>query len=218
MSQTGNEPGVRSGTGKQAEDIVAEGCEIRERIRNLMLDAVKTRKLELRELGDITGEVMEAAVKQVEDVLPKQRDSVLGQVVAGIGDAYAVAANATRLAFEEARGRGESFAREDLDRALSDLTTIDSMFRETVMRVASSARGSASQELGDLKNHVERTITSISPSIADALRVAASHPVGFARDVAGAGLDASRRGAGYLVQSMARLLDRAGKSIAGKGE
>jgi len=217
MSQTESEETTLADTGRQAEEIVREGCEIRSRIRKLMLDAVATRKLELRELGRIAQEVMCAASRSAEDMMPRQRGVVLGEVVAGVGDAYAVAANATRLAFEEAKSRGDSFAREELDRALSDLAAIDALFRETVMRAARSARNSSVQELDDLKSHVERTISSIAPVIADALRTAASHPVGLARDVVTTGMLASRRGAGRLAQEMARLLDDAGKAITGEG-
>lgn len=199
---------------RRAEAIAAEATNVRERIRGAFVDAVRKRRLDLDELGDLAEDMLDGAVAGVKKVVPDRRDSVLRQVVDGLGDGFAASAQATRLALEEARGRGETFARKELDKAARDLKTLQSMFVDTFARLSREGTKAVADQLKDLGEHAARTAERIKPPVQSALAEAVKHPVKLAGETASAGLRAAPRAAGMLLQSVSGLLQGAAEVLA----
>jgi len=129
----------------------------------------------------------------------------------GLGDGVMATAQATRLALEEARGRGETFARGELDQAVEDLKTIEKMFVDTIVRVTRSGTKVAGTQIQELGKHVERTARKVRPSIESAVAEAMKHPVKTAGEAAQTGVKAVPKAAGMLLQAMGGLLQGAGE-------
>jgi hypothetical protein len=196
-----------------ATTIASEGRAVRDRIRSLLVDSVRERKLSLDEVGGADG-----AVNGVRDSVPDKQASVLGEVVDGLGEGLSAAANATRLALEEARGRGESFAQEDVDKAVEDLKALEDLFTKTVSDLARRAGSELSGQAKDLGAHAKRTAEHLRPAVESAVKEAARHPVQMARDSATAGLKAAPKAAGMLLQAAAGMLEGAADLLTGESK
>jgi len=88
----------------------------------------------------LTRSVMDGAAAAIEKAVPKQPDSVLGQVVEGLGDGLSSASLAARLALEESEAASRSFATEDLTKLKKDLAALKSMFIDTVAETVGKLR------------------------------------------------------------------------------
>jgi hypothetical protein len=201
-----------------ATTIASEGRAVRDRIRSLLVDSVRERKLSLDEVGGAVRQVVDGAVNGVRDSVPDKQASVLGEVVDGLGEGLSAAANATRLALEEARGRGESFAQEDVDKAVEDLKALEDLFTKTVSDLARRAGSELSGQAKDLGAHAKRTAEHLRPAVESAVKEAARHPVQMARDSATAGLKAAPKAAGMLLQAAAGMLEGAADLLTGESK
>ncbi len=201
-----------------AESIVNEGQNIRDRVRELVVRAVRERGIGIDELRDLAREVFEGATNGIKDALPDEQQSVLRRVVDGLSDGLAVAANATKLAFEEARDRGQAFAEDDIQQTIDDLKSLEECFVESVAGAAGKAKSGARQQAGELATHARRAFGAARPAIEQALRAAAKHPVTLAGEAGRTGAGVTRKAAGSLLQAMGGLLDAAGQLLAESGD
>lgn len=201
--------------GERAQEIASEAKDVRTRVRDLVSKAASDGRKTLRELGDDAREILKGATEGVSDVAEEHRGEVLGEVIDGIGDGLTRAANATRLAIEEAEGRGERFAEEDLKRTMDDLRSLETMFVDTVRNLSTSARDSVWAEVKDAASHAKRAGESMRPSIQSALEAATRHPVKLAGETASAGVAVTRQAAGSLFQAVGGLLQGAGDALRG---
>lgn len=202
-----------SDASQEAERIASEGTDVRERVRDLVNKVAGQGRKTLSELTDETTEILRGAGEGVKSAASSERGEVLGEVIDGVSDGLSRAANATKLALEEAEGRGEQFAEEDLQRTIDDLKTLERMFVDAVSNLAQSASRTAWGEMKDAAAHATRAAESMRPSIEDALQAAASHPVKLAGEAASAGAAATRQAVGSLFQVVGGLLAGAGDVI-----
>lgn len=200
--------------GEQAEQIASEETDVRERVRQLVVETVQDRRLSLDQLNEVTQQVLRGAAEGAKGAAEGKQDSVLRDVVDGLADAYTSAANATRLAVEEANERGKTFAEEDLNRAMRQLRTIDRRFLETIRSTAERGWGTLSEEAGSVKEHAERAVEQIRPAMEAAVRSAARQPGRFGTEAAAASVEAGRQTAGRLLQAVSGLLQGAGEALA----
>ena len=122
--------------GEQAERIAAEGESVRERVKRLVLSVADGEGLRLEAVRSAAGEIMDGVSRGVHKIAEDRRGTVLAETIDGLSDGFARAAQATKLAIEEAEGRGARFTKEDLGRAATDLRTLEKMFEETVVGVS----------------------------------------------------------------------------------
>lgn len=125
---------------KQVEEIVASSRDIQARISHLVGDMAKEFHFNGAGLVALTRSVMDGAAAAIEKAVPKQPDSVLGQVVEGLGDGLSSASLAARLALEESEAASRSFATEDLTKLKKDLAALKSMFIDTVAETVGKLR------------------------------------------------------------------------------
>ncbi|HLN26124.1 MAG TPA: DUF6781 family protein [Gemmataceae bacterium] len=125
---------------KQVEEIVASSRDIQARISRLVGDMAKEFHFNGAGLVALTRSVMDGAAAAIEKAVPKQPDSVLGQVVEGLGDGLSSASLAARLALEESEAASRSFATEDLTKLKKDLAALKSMFIDTVAETVGKLR------------------------------------------------------------------------------
>lgn len=199
---------------EKARKIAAEAKDVRQRVRNAFVETVRKRKLDLDQLGKLAEQMVDGTVAGLKKVVPDRRESVLRGVVDGLGDGFSATAQATRLALEEARGRGETFTRGELKKAARDLEALQSMFNDTVSRLARKGGETLSGQIKGLGDHAARTAERIRPSIQSALSEAVKHPVQLAGETATAGLKAAPRAAGMLLKSASGLLQGAADLLA----
>jgi hypothetical protein len=203
----------------EIEQIIKDGKDIRERVRKAVEASVNKTKAAPERLTNFAHSTVEAAVRTVDESTPKEPESVLRQVVDGLGDALQRTAQATRLAVQEAAGEGKAYASEDLKQVASDFKTLSEMFVDTVGSAAKGAARGAKSEAGTVRDHAARTFQAIKPSLQSAAETALKHPLGLAGESATAAVNVTRHTAGALFSSVGNLLKTAGDKLSpAKGE
>lgn len=200
---------------KRAETIVAAGKDVSKQIADLVAQAAEGFHRSGAGLVELTKAVMEGAAGAVGQSLPKEPESVLRQVIDGVGEGLNRAALTTRLALEEARASQKSFAAEDLARVRQDLQALNSLYLETVFNALGQVRAQAVEERDRLRHHAATAWEKVRPALQSALEAARQHPAELGKETFKAGVDVTRQAAGALFAGMGRWLDEAGRKLRG---
>jgi ABC-type transporter Mla subunit MlaD len=152
---------------KQAVSTSVEGgVDVRARVRDLTLQALRTRRLDFEEIKPVIAAVSEGinmgAAKRVGEV-----KSALTEGLAGLDEALTKAAEATRLALEQLTSQARDFSETDLNWALVNLKRLEEEFLDTVSAVADSATDRVKQEMKDLITHARRVGTDTGAKVAE---------------------------------------------------
>lgn len=209
---------AKTDAGTRAEDIAAKGDNVRERVRHAFVETVRNRDLSMERLDKTAREMIDGAVEGVKRLAPEKRDSALRQVVDGLADGFATAANATRYAFEEARSRGDQFARADVDQIMKNLRGLQDRFIETINDAAHRAASEIGIQAGALREHARRAYEGARPAVESATRAALEHPVRLAGETASTGAHALPRAIGTVFHALSGALQGAGDLLTGKAE
>ena len=203
-----------------AADASAAAGDVRRRISDLVANAAATpgRALDggTSAIQRVAREVLEGASKGAHKLSEERQGSVMAETLEGLGEGLGKAAHATQLALEEARSRGESFAKDDVRAAIDDLRAIEDLLRDSGARLARATGRNIAGGAEDLVEHSGRVFEAIRPAVEGALQEAMRHPVTFATDAAATGVDAARMGVGSLFDVAGGLLSSAGDMISGK--
>ncbi|MBZ0172771.1 MAG: hypothetical protein K8E66_10355, partial [Phycisphaerales bacterium] len=119
-----NRAGAEGSVAEEAERIAAEGESVRERVRRLVLGVAGGEGLRIASLRRAATEIVDGVTRGVGNISEDRRGTVLGETIDGLSDGFGLAAQATKLAIEEAEGRGSRFTREDLRQTADDLRTL----------------------------------------------------------------------------------------------
>ncbi len=201
-------------------DATASAGEVRRRISELVASAAATpgRAIEggASAVQRVAREVLEGANRGAHALSDERKDSVMAETLEGLGEGLGKAAHATQLALEEARARGENFAKDDVKAAIEDLRAVEDLLMDSASRLAHAAGSNAKGAASDLGSHAGRVFEGIRPAVEGALREAMRHPVATAGDAAATTVDAARLGVGALFDVAGGLLKGAGGMISGK--
>ena len=201
----------------EAASIAAEDRDVRGQVRDLFVRLFREREAGLEEISDVARRVIDGSLEGAERAASDRSDQIVREAVEGLADGYASAANATRLAFEEAAQRGKSLAEEDLNKALKELGNLQSQFVDSVTQALKRARGEMGSELEELKTHASRVGERLQPAIRSAVEAARQHPGAFASGATAAGVAATREAAGTLLKAVSGALDGASDLVRGEG-
>lgn len=189
---------------------VEQGVDIREKVRNLTLQALKTRKLSPDEIKPVIGAVTEGislgAAKRVGEV-----KSALAEGLAGLDEALTKAAEATRLALQQLTTQAKDFSESDLSWALVNLKRLEEEFLDGVSEAADSAAIKIKQEMKDLVAHARRTGTDTGAKVAETVRTLGNKVSATLHEGKAAGKDAAR-------ETSARLAALASGILAGMAD
>lgn len=193
----------------EAQGLLRNGENIRQRLYDLTVRALTQRQLaeqEIREvLGAITEGVSLGAAQRTEEVR-----NAIADALHGMDDALGHAAEAMQLAWGELSSHAQAFAEQDLRQGLSELRHLETLFLETVSRVAAGAGGVVREEMNALVGHARRMgtgtgerVRAVAEALANRLR-ATAHQAG----------DASKQAAREVGSRVALLASRKLTEIA----
>ncbi|MFM7103394.1 MAG: DUF6781 family protein [Verrucomicrobiota bacterium] len=198
----------------RSEAILNEGQQVRARLAQLVAGASGRLGAGRSEVEAVTRAVVEGSMRAAAGALPAERESVLREAVSGLGDGLRTAAQAAGLALQEARGRGQAFAEEDLRHLRDDLRAAAGGLAGTVRRGAEAAGGEVAGQAASLFQHAERTAAAVTPVLAEVFAAVAEQPAAAGREVLAAGSAATRQAAGQLFQEIGRRLAGWGDRLA----
>ena len=196
-----------------AEAIVRRGSEVRQNIAAAVAAATQRAHAVADGLAELTRATVAGAERAVEAALPADRESTLRQVIDGIGDGLATAAQAAELTLREAGGNTARYAREDLEHLAHAFRSVSRRFVDSVVAGAQRAGARAAAEAKALRDHAAVTLQRVEPSFAAAIGAAGRDPVGLGRQALAAGAAAARGAAGALFTAVGRKLESLGIAL-----
>ena len=191
------------------------GDQIRTRVAEEVASVVREAKLDSDGLTGLAHAVIDAARAGIDQSVAGDKSAALREVAEGLGDGLGTAAEALRLTLQEAQGRGQRFAREDLESIAQDLQSLGGMFVSTFADATARVWGTAAEEARSVRAHVERTYQRIRPSVESALAAAREQPLVVGKSALQAGLAAGTHAAGALFSELGERLGRLGQRLQG---
>lgn len=189
---------------------VEEGVDIRAKVRDITLKALRTRKLEPDEIKPVIAAVTEG-VSVGAGKYAGELKSALAEGMAGLDEALTKAAEATRLALEQLTTQAKDFSETDLNWALINLRRLEEEFLDTVSVVAKSTAGKAKQELEALVAHARTAGTDTGAKVKETMGTLGNKVSATLHEGKAAGKDAAR-------EMSARLASLAGGILAGMAD
>ena len=168
MSDNLPNPATEESIKAAASEAVQQGGDIRSRVRDLTLQALKTRSVELDEIKEVVGAVTEGISLGLEKRGAEVK-TALSEALAGLDEAVTKSAEATQLALRQLASQGKDFSEHELRDALDYLKHLQEEFLFTVGRIADTASDRVKIEWADLLEHAKRAGTDTGAKVADTL-------------------------------------------------
>ncbi|MBZ0105570.1 MAG: hypothetical protein K8H84_08050 [Sulfuricella denitrificans] len=141
-----------------------DDSDIRTRVHDLTLRALRERRLDSTELRAVVRSVAEGvslgAGKRSGEV-----KEALAEAISGLDAALLKAAQATHLALQEMISQGKDFSAQDLQPALDDLKITEQAFLDILSQVAEATGGRVKQEFKAAVEHARHSGTDTGASV-----------------------------------------------------
>jgi len=151
-----------------AADAVRQGTDIREKVQEITLGALRGRKFDRHSIREVVRAVTEGAVKGTGSNRAQMREA-MSEVLQGLDQAVRVSATAGTVALKELTATGRAFSDNDLKAALSSLRRIEDDFLGTVKQVADAANAQVRPELREALREARQTGTATGREVALAM-------------------------------------------------
>jgi hypothetical protein len=175
-----------------ASESVAAGDNIRERVRQLTLQALQSRRLDFNGMREVMKSMTEGvsvgAERRGHDVR-----AALADAFAGMDQAMSKAAQASSLALKELADRGREFSDTELKQGLERMRQMEGDFLDSVRQVSQAAGGSVKNEWQELIAHAQRAGTDTGRVVSDTARDFSARMTATVSDSAIAGVEAARQ-------------------------
>jgi polyhydroxyalkanoate synthesis regulator phasin len=205
---------------KEAEETKAaieHGENIREAVRSITLTALQRGRLDAQETRRVIRSVMQGASLGVSKAGDKTAQA-LGEALAGMDEALAKSAEAYKLAIEEAAGRLREFSKHDLEKAVNNLRTLESMLLDTLKEVADQSVGEAREVYQTLARHTKVNATTAGATATAAIASLEQKLGRTLREVAAAGADVTLSTGSKLAEAAAGFLSGIADALDAKAK
>lgn len=164
MTETNSQHDVK----EAVRDAVNSGLDVYQQVKAITLKALTNRQLSI---SNIT-QVADAVVHGINDGIGPQGEQArerFGQAASALDDALSVAAEASKLAIQEASSKMNDFSESDLNQATEDLKTMESLFFETLGKIARGGNHMMAEIGSDFIDHAQRSGTAVGKQVVNAL-------------------------------------------------
>jgi hypothetical protein len=203
------------GIKQAASAAVAEGQDIRERVRDLTLSAIKQRRMEASEVKDVVKALTEGITLGLDKRAHDSREA-LGQAFSGLDAALMKSAEASYLALKQLTEHGHDFSQQDIKTALDNLKKVEHDFLDTVSEVASKSKGKVKTEFDELLTHTRRTGTDTGRQVASTVAAFSQQMHGVAHDTKAAGSGVAHKLSSRFTQLAAGILEGIAQALREK--
>jgi len=163
--ETGN---VADDLKREAETAASQGGNLRDRARQITLDALKDGKLSLEEIRNI-GQAITEGVSLGLAGRGGELKSGLKEAVNGMDEAIGQAAQRVSMTFREAIERGKDFNEMELKSSIERMRDLERDFVESLKDVAGKSGGKIKEELTEISGHLGRTGTDTGGRVKESL-------------------------------------------------
>ncbi len=147
---------------------VTQGNDIQNHVRDIVVEALAQVRMSPKEISQILKESVQGA-SQGAMLLSGKEYEALKQAIDGIDVALSHAAEASKLAIEEAVGNIREFSDQDLHRAVDDIRTLESMFLDTLGNVAKGGTKTVRIVINEFMEHGKNTGTAVGNTLEESI-------------------------------------------------
>lgn len=176
---------------KNAAAKSMEGGDIRERVRELTLGAIRDRKFDFASMHEVMRDVVEGVSLGAERRGGDVKQS-LDSAVKGIDEALSKTAQATQLAWGEMAAKGRAFNETELKATLETLRRLEGDFLATLSSAAERAGAQVKSHLQDIATHASRTGTDAGTAVGRTVADFSKTMAGTATEMTQSGMEAAR--------------------------
>lgn len=184
----------RRDSGEQAKQgahkAVRSGADIRERVHDVTLEALRHRHFDREGIRDVVRAVAEGAALGAEESRADLRQ-VLGDAFRGMDEALTRSAEAGRSALQQMVAAGRDFSDAELKQALASLRKLEDDFLATVGHVADAADEQVAPEMRRILNEARASGTETGRKVGATMTEVAQRFSIASIDVALAGVSAA---------------------------
>jgi hypothetical protein len=175
---------------RQASESVRAGIGIRERVHDLTLEALRSRRFDSKAVREVVQAVSEGIALGAESSRAEVRQS-LADAFRGLDEALRKSAEAGQTALRQIVATGRGYTETDLKAALASMKRLEEDFLATVTQVADAAGKTVQPELRAVLSEARRTGTQTGRQVASTLAEFAQRASVASLDVTLAGLQAA---------------------------
>ncbi|WP_372883049.1 DUF6781 family protein [Psychromonas sp.] len=201
------------------EDKIKKAVEteqhIRETVRSITLKTLSEGKLDLEEIAQVAGSVVKGAGLGAV-IHGSEGKEKLARAIAGLDDALSSAAEASKLAVQEASGQVKAFTRQDLKRAIDDLNALEGIYIDTLKEAAKGTDDAIAGILNDLARHGRACGTTVGQHSAEIVRQLNQELGEKLSDTVTAGTDSALQVTSNLTYAAAGFLDAIAQTLDAK--
>lgn len=172
-----------------AEEFVRQGIDIRARVHDLTLAALKSRRFDRDAMRDVYRAVT-AGIATGAEGAPDMRQSI-AEGLKGVDLALARSAEAGASALKQLASSGKSFSDSELKTALANLKRLEDDFVNTVSHVADAATAGVQPEMRSALGNLTHSGTETGKQLALAVNELTHRFAVFSIDASIAGLQAA---------------------------
>ncbi|MGZ8137542.1 MAG: DUF6781 family protein [Methylococcaceae bacterium] len=151
----------------EIREAVQSGSDVHQKIRTITLKALTKRQLDMENIKNVA-ESVSKGISEGMTTQGGQAKELFSQAASALDDALAVAAEASKLAIEEAASRVSEYSQHDFDSASKDLQGMEGMFLDTLEKV-SKGNEVATDIAGDFIGHARQSGTAVGKQALTAL-------------------------------------------------
>ncbi|MDD5274597.1 MAG: hypothetical protein PHR16_00770 [Methylovulum sp.] len=147
---------------------VKSGTGVHQQIKDITLKVLTKRQLDLENIKSVT----EAVGDGINEGIATQGEhakEIFTQAATALDDALAIAAEASKLAIEEAVSKASDYSRHDLDSAIKDLQAMEGSFLDTLKTMAKGSNHLVTDIVSDFIAHTEQSGTAVGKQTSIAL-------------------------------------------------
>lgn len=160
---------------------VASGTDVHRHIKAITLKALTRRELDIKNIQQVT----EAVGQGINEGMATQGEhgkEVFMQAATALDDALAIAAEASKLAIEEAASRVSEYSQHDFNDAIKELQSMEGSFLDTLGKIAKGGNQVAAGIAGDFIAHAGQSGTAVGRQTLAAMDAMKDLP-GIGRDI-----------------------------------
>ncbi len=148
-------------------EAVQSGSDVHDKIKTITLKALTERQLDMDNIKNVAEEVSKGINEGV-TAQSEHAKEVFAHAASALDDALAIAAEASKLAIEEAASRVNEYSHHDLTDATKELQGMEGLFLDTLARVAGGNQVIA-EIVGDFVSHARQSGTAVGKQALTAL-------------------------------------------------
>ncbi|MGZ4960472.1 MAG: DUF6781 family protein [Methylomonas sp.] len=158
----------------EVREAVRSGANVRQKVKTITLKALTERQLDMDNIQDVVEWVSRGINEGILDE-GKEAGTIFAHAASALDDALAIAAEATKLAIQEASSRVSDYTRHDFHIASKDLLDLESMFLNTLETVGKGNQV-VSDIVRDFVKHARQSGTAVGQQADAALEALKNLP------------------------------------------